>query len=347
MAVRLIAAILIAGATPALAQTKPGPLVTDPAKPFMHENSGITLPATLIGLPRGEGQEYVKPQLDVSFRYLPADNTEEISVYIYRVTSGAPALWFDVSSRSIEQRQSFGRKTRFEMPVVFTPPGQATASGLKAAWTLSDAPYRSTAIAIVPVGEWLVKLRYSSTTLETASLVRRLDEAIAELGWPSVMPVSPAASLIPDCSAPLKLDGTSKPVKADGGAAILDAMVASLGTKKDAKPMPAVPWCRDRQVATPAPMYRPLGTDDSYLAALSDSGRALWVRPSLAGVISKDAKPSWAVSIVLAGETINFQHRDRLPPPDQLGEILKEKPASRGSTWGKQRKIDIDSSQLK
>lgn len=348
MAVRLIAAILIAGAAPALAQTKPAPLTTKADKPFKHDNSGITLPATLLGFPRNEGQEYVKPQLDVAFRYFPADSSEEVSVYIYRVTSGTPSLWFNVSSDSIEQRASFGRKTRFEMPLTFTPPGQSTASGLKAAWTLSDAPYRSTALAIVPVGEWLVKIRYSATALETASLARRLDEVIAAIGWPGKIKAAPAAAAIADCTKPLKLNGTSNPVEADGASALIDAMMAAnvRDKKEEAKAALApVAWCRDRAVKAPASIYRPADSEDSYLLAFTDSGQAVWTRPSLSGLLGK-GKESWAVSIVLPGETINYPGRDRLPEPAELSKIIDGQITSRVTTWGKST-LTLDSGSFK
>ena len=355
MAVRLIAAILIAGAAPAFAQTKPAPLTTEADKPFKHENSGITLPVTLLGFPRKEGQEYVKPQLDVAFRYFPADSSEEVSVYIYRVNTGVPALWFDVSSSSVEQRASFGRKTRFEMPLTFTPPGQATASGLKAAWTLSDAPYRSTALAMVPVGEWLVKIRYSATTLETASLARRLEDVIAAIGWPGKIKPSPAAAAIADCTSPLKLNGTSKPVKPDGASALMDAlMVAAVRDKKgkeEAKEAAPVAWCRDRAVKAPAPVYRPAESDNSYLLAFTDSGQAVWTQPSPStlfgiGKDGKDGKESWSVSVVLPGETINYLGRDRLPEPAEIGKIIGGQVTSRVSTWGKST-LTLDSATFK
>lgn len=350
MAVRLIAvAMLIAVSAPAFAQTKPTPLAHDADKPFTHVNSGITLPATLIGLPRASGSEYVKPQLDLAFRYFPPDNREEVSVYIYRVTSGSPSLWFDVSSGSIEQRQSFGRKTRFDMPVAFTPPGQTSASGLKRAWTLSDGPLRSTALAIVPVGEWLVKIRYSSTALEAASLARRLDEAIAAVGWPDGIKPAPAAGAIADCTTPLALKGKSKPVKADGASALLDAMTAAAASdksiKRKAEEAPPAQWCRDRAVESPAAVYRTVGSDDSYLLAFTDSGQAVWARPSLSGLLA-GRKASWAVSIVLAGETINYGGRDRLPLPTELQAIIGGKPSSRVTTWGKSA-VTLDSGAFK
>lgn len=349
MSVRLPAAVAaLVLSIPAIAQTAPPILPADANKPFRHANSGLTFPVALIGLPRSDGHEYVKPELDVAFRYVAPDGAEELTVYAYRATAGSPAIWFDAAIRSIEQRQAFGRKTRIERPIGFAPPGQSVASGFKAAWTLSNGPLRSTALAIVPMGEWLVKLRYSSRAYEGASLMTRLDAAILELGWPTV-PAASAAEPITECSTPLKLGGVSKPVKTDGAAALIDAMMAldrEKVVKPDAPKAAPVSWCRDSTVVAPVPIYRPNGTSDAYLGSLSDSGQAVWVRPSLAGLIPKN-KPSWVVSIVRAGETINYPGRDRLPPPTQLGEILKGAAATRVATWGDERGITIDSNQLK
>lgn len=344
MIVRMLAYGAIAAcAVPASAQNSPPPLETPAGKPFLHANSGITLPAQLIDLPRTGAREYEKPQLDVLFTYKDQADEEEVSVYIYRVTTGAPAVWFEQAVRPISDRPAFRRITEVDLPVTFALPGQSVPSGMRAAWTVSDSAVRSTALAIVPVGEWLVKFRYSSTTHEAASLVRRLDAMIAGIGWPSIIAVAPAAARVEECTTPLRLNGASKPVRQEGAATLGDALIASLTGKSDRKP---VAWCRDRTVASPVPVYRPAGTDDSYLATLSDSGRAVWVRPGMSGLISSDRKPNWAVSIVLAGETINYGARDRLPPPVQLNEILKGKAASRVTTWGKSE-IKIDTSQMK
>ena len=342
--VRMFAcAALIACATPAVAQKNPPPLKTPAGKPFLHANSGITLPAQLADLPRTGAREYEKPQLDVLFTYKDKADDEELSVYIYRVTTGAPAVWFEQAVRPISERPAFRRMTEMDLPVSFALPGQSVASGMRAAWTVSDSSIRSTALAIVPVGDWLVKFRYSSVTREAASLVRRLDAMIAGIGWPAAIANAPAATRVEDCATQLKLDGKSSPVQQEGASALGDALVLSLTDKPDRKP---VAWCRDRTVESPVPVYRPAGTTDSYLATLSDSGRAVWVRPGASGLVASDRKPSWAVSIVLAGETINYGGRDRLPPPAQLSEILKGNATSRVTTWGKSE-IRIDPSQMK
>lgn len=343
MAVRLITALLILGATPAFAQRKPVPLAAEAGKPFRHANSGITLPQQLADLQRTAANDYIPPQLDLLFTYADAENREELSVYIYRVTSGVPAIWFEQAVRPISNRPAFRRTTEAELPVAFQLPGQSAVNGMRAAWTVSDSRIRSTALAMVPVGEWLVKFRYSSTRHEVASLMRRLDAMIAEIGWPAGIGAVAATQRIEDCSTSLKLDGPSKPARPDGDGGLGDALSSTLESTFGQK---SAQWCRDRTVESALPVYRPVNSDDAYLAALSDSGRAVWVRPSLAGLKSNDRKPGWAVSIVLAGEEIQYQSRDRLPPPAQLKEILDGEPISSMVTWG-ERKLTIFTSQAK
>ena len=49
---------------------------------------------------------------------------------------------------------------------------------------------------------------------------------------------------------------------------------------------------------------------------------------------------------MLAGTTINYDNRDRLPPPAELDAILEGRETSRIKTWG-QREIRIPPSQTK
>jgi hypothetical protein len=348
MIIRLLALASLACATPVSAQNGPAPLDLPAEKPFLHANSGIALPASLLDLSRAGASEYAKPQLDVMFTYKDTPLSEELSVYIYRAPMGSPAIWFDRATEVISLRPAFRRLTDIDQSPTFTPPGQQSPSGMKAAWTVSGSAVRSTALAIVPMGKWLVKFRYSSTTREAASLLRRLDEAIAALGWPAAIPPAPAAVLMNDCAAPLALDGRSKPVKEKGAGVAAEAFALTLEAKLKAidKRNEPVEWCRDRTVQSTLPIYRPQGSTNSYLASLSDSGHGVWVRPGFGGLSAPDRKPRWSVSIVLAGEALNDNPRDRLPPPSELKDILKGAPASRVTTWGEDQTISIDSSQI-
>lgn len=351
-----IAACLLLASPAALPQDKPAAVSARAGAPYKHPHSGFAFPATLIDLPRGTGSEYVRPQLDLSFNYRAPDESEEVSVYLYRVKSGAVPVWFDVARQSIEQREAYGRKTPFGTPTPFIPPGQANASAMRMGWTLTDAPFRSTTLTLIPMGEWLVKIRHTATQIEVASLMRRTEAVVAALGWPRKIDAAPDAAPVMDCTDALDLSGESQPVdqKESGAGMLIDAIIAQMagstpkkGKKGDAEQGSPVTWCADRTAKSPTPIYRPDGARDSYLMAASDSGLAIWVHPSASGLLlDKDGPKSWAIGIVRAGDTINYAPRDRLPPPTQIRAILDGGGASRVSTWGKGN-IEIDAGAMK
>ena len=250
-------------------------------------------------------------------------------------------------------------------PIPFTPPGQSTASGLIASYRPMRGPYRSTAIAFFPLGpDWYVELRYSSTTIEAEAIDARLRSAIAGLGWPRKIAPEPAAELIADCTAPLALNGPAKAVKGDNAmtSSLFAGLLASVGhdtAKKTRDAPPAAPfiWCRDT-ATYPAlaahGVYRPRDSDDQYLIALDDAGRGIWVSPDpitalLAKAEGKEGSPAvWALTSNDVAVTTSYAGRDRLPPPDQAFAIVTSEPyASRTTTWGKKRNVQVNSDSLK
>lgn len=81
--------------------------------------------------------------------------------------------------------------------------------------------------------------------------------------------------------------------------------------------------------------------------AASDAGLSIWVRPGLSGLLDKEnGARTRAVSVVRAGDTINYALRDRPPLPTEIGTILDGNATSRVSTWGKAT-INIDAGRLK
>ncbi|MCA1198828.1 hypothetical protein K9B35_12700 [Sphingomonas sp. R647] len=352
MFVRLALPIMLL-TSPALAQQEPAPIAAREGSAYKHKHSGFNFPPTLIGLKRVQGREVVAPQLDLFFNYRAADDSEEISVYVYRMTSGSVPLWFDVSRTVVETRKETGSKTAWGTPTAFAPPGQASASALQLGWTITGSDLRSTTLTLIPMGDWLVKIRHSSVAHEVASLQRRTSEAVAALGWPKRIAAAPAAAAIADCTDTLALSGDAKPVAANGANALVEAVLAQMAgnpasRKKaaDAAAAPPVQWCADRSIVNQAGLYRPQGTRDRYLAPLSDSGIAVWTQPSAASaMLAEKDSPSWSVSLLTAGKTYNFAGRDRLPLPSQVDAILKERPATSAATWG-DRQISVDSGAM-
>lgn len=350
MIVRLALSTMLL-ASPALARQEPTPIAAREGQAYKHKHSGFSFPPTLIGLKRVQGREVVAPQLDLMFNYRAADDSEEVSVYVYRLTTGSVPLWFDVSRRVVETRKETGIKTAWGAPTAFTPPGQANASALQLGWTITGSDLRSTSLTLIPMGDWLVKIRHSSAAREVASLQRRTNEIVAALDWPKRIAAAPDAAAIPDCAESLALSGEAKPVANNGANTLIEAMLAQMTGNPDSRKKPRdatsatpITWCADR--AAQGGLYRPTGTRDRYLQSLSDSGIALWTQPSAASTLMADKDdPTWSVSLFTAGRTFNFAARDRLPLPGQADAILKERPTSSAATWG-DRQISIDADAM-
>ncbi|MFV0623870.1 hypothetical protein ACBY01_07660 [Sphingomonas sp. ac-8] len=325
-------------------------------KPYPLKHSKLRFPATLAGAPRIKVQTIGDDLLDVFATYESPDRKQLISVYVTRQVAGAVPVWFDRARWSIEHRPDvYGTPVRAVGAPSFVPPRQQTPSGLIATYTLNKPPYRSTGVAILPFGAWLVKLRYSSETLEAASLATAMRETLAELDWPRSIPAAPAATPVAECTTPLALSGDAKPAPADGAAVLLGAMLANMAAapakKSKAKQVSPPPvWCRDTTVLPAGGVYRPDGSTDRYLIALSDAGRGIFVAPDAAAALLADdsaATPSWSVTLEDMATSSQFAPQDRLPPPTQvLDEIVRADPVSSVTTWGGKQQIHIDSDAL-
>jgi hypothetical protein len=337
------AAMLCSGAAQAQ-----GPRTVDlPANSgFKHRYSKIRLPPALAGLPRTRAVEFEADQLDTASEYATGDVGEAYTVYIFRDVAGGLPVWFDRARWMIEHRDALGTAT-LHSAGRFAPPGRAEASGLVATYALAGTGYRSTGVALVPVGEWLIKLRASSRTLSPAELDSRMKAALAEIGWPKKMEPAPAAEPVAACATVLPLSGEAKPAQGeDGGAEVLMealiGMAATVAPPKQAMPRPKPRWCRDSTQLANAGVYRADEQKDGYLLALADSGRGVGVGRSAGRFLDdlEDSKPPrperYQVQLILLSQTLTSGLLDRLPAPAQALAIANEgRFASSFGTWGK------------
>lgn len=330
---------------------------------YRHKPSGLTLPLTLDGLPRVRAQAFSPDQLDEAINFATRNLSEDLTVFVFRNVSGSVPVWFDRSASAAEQRDIYGGLAPVRPAAGFIPPGQANASGLIVSYGVGKGPYRSTALAYVPLGpDWYVVFRYSSATLDGETIDSRLRGAIAVVGWPKTIEAQPGVAPIGDCPTPLALSGEAKPIKrsdAITGSLLFGALMASADEKeqreidKDDPPPPPVVWCRDTGHYAGLErdgVYRPIGTNDRYLIAYQDAGRGLMVQPdTLAVLIDKGTgRPSWSITEYDIASASSFTPRDRLPAPDQAQTIVTtEGYASKAATWGKNRNIQINSNVLK
>lgn len=318
--------------------------------PFTHKHSGLKLPPTLQGMPMFAIREVAADQLDIFFNYEISGKNELISVYVYRQTAGGVPVWFDRARFAIENRPDVYGDVAATPVSVFAPPGQTNTSGLAIAYRVGKGPFRSTGLALLPMGDWLVKVRYSSASLDPDALAARLRALLGELTWPDAVPNGIAALPVQPCATPLALTGQARELKPDGAAVTADAIMSVPiipDPKNPAATKPAPPpasWCLDSTRTRIGAVYRPGGDTASYLLTINDAGRGLFVRPALS---LKDEKPAWTIQLIETARTINFLRHDRLPPPDQSISIAEAgRYGSVVSTFG-DSSISINSEYLK
>lgn len=355
------AAFVIACAGGAAAQ-QPRAIEVKAGEAFRHAHSGLQFPARVAGLDRRRVLELEQEQLDVIADYGTIEQGEVFTFYVFRNVSGDVPVWFDRARWMIEHRDVLGKAEASEA-AAFVPPGRREAAGLAATYTLMGKDFRSTGVAVLPLGEWYVKLRASSKTRSPADLLAAMKAALAELRWPDQLPAAPAAVPVQACAGALATAGEAKLVAA-GGKSGTDALMSSIlggaliATVKDKSQPQARPvlWCRDAFQTMQAGAYRADNGTDSYLLAVADAGRAISAAPDPAGVLEALAdqsrakkKPSYVVHFELLSQTLMSPPYDRLPPPEQAIAIIREgKFASAVPTWGKQKgNININSSVVK
>ncbi|SES18562.1 hypothetical protein [Sphingobium sp. YR768] len=346
-------AIALAASTaslPALAQpAAPTAISAKVGKPWLHKATGIALPATIDGFARGEILDLSNgPQLDVSIAYDDPIGRTHVNIYIYHAADPSTALWFDVAATMIATNDKFGMITPHSGPIPFTINGANVAAGLRQSFAVTQIG-RSSGVALIGLGEWVVKLRMTSPVYDSAQLDGAMDRMMQQVGWPKKLPPLGTATPLPPCAQPRSFGPPAEKAKQDDAAMLLGAMMGSLVTdnsrktreKGEAPSAPALCVLPDR-IGGRLPIYQREGENAGYVIPLGDSGILLDVsQDSLAGLLTpekdKDASPApWSVTVKRLDRWLQYPSYATLPPPSQAIDIFqKEKPLSSTSIYGK------------
>lgn len=340
----LVALGVLLAASPAAAQTRPA--IEMPAgRDFRHAHSDVRLPAELAGMTRGQASENGTDQLDVIVQYALPDRSEFATVYLTRVQIGSMPLWFDRAVSSIAIAYPRDTPLMAGSPEAFALPGQSVASAMAASFTFGGTgEYRTTALMLAPVGEWMVKIRLTSKRTDAAATLARVRELAGALRWPRRIDGLVAASPIADCTARLAVDPAARAIEESAEARMQRMILAgalSQAAGEARSPATPVAWCRHASSDPAIALYGIQGSADGYLVALSDSGIALRVDASAgdlqAMLAEKDAPAPakrWSASVFTQGQIFFLSSYAALPTPAIAVETLKTRPIGSVSTWG-------------
>jgi hypothetical protein len=212
---------------------------------WTHKDSGIAIADTVGGMARGAERDLTNGEkADVYVQY--GTDAEPVTVYVYRSSHPNPALWFDRTRAAMISRLSGVDAARPPRPI--TLGGSPTANGLRQDFTLAnDGPWTATSVALAQAGEWMVKVRVTSQTLDQAGVAAKMEAMLGALRF--ARPVTAALPLVVPAACPAALAATGRPdakqarVAAGsvyGAVAIVDARQGGNGLAGE----PAK-WCRD------------------------------------------------------------------------------------------------------
>jgi len=316
--IRVLTLVLsLTAGSQAAAQPRPRALDVPAANSWQHAQTRMILPPEAAGLTRREIGDLGEGEMDVVAQYDGPDGVIA-TVYLFRTATPDVSLWFDRAMAMIALRPEYGLAgVALPAPTSFTRPGARVASGLRVALDVPGGQWRSTALALAPLGDHLLKIRFSSTRLDRAALDERLTPFVEALRWPPPPENERAGAVIQPCAEPLRLRN-ARVLRAEMSDTLMDAIMA-VPIEGVSEQLPPV-YCREPGATVQYGVYRPDGSRSAYLIALNDAGIAL----SLAEAVNLSALLGEGggrrrISMMLLGRemTSMLPSFNRLPPPAQ------------------------------
>jgi hypothetical protein len=314
---------------------------------WKHAATGIILNPVMAGLSRSEMAVSAPMELDIQAQYRVSNGETFATVFIFRPAAGDLALWFDRSTAMITASDRWTIESTLGSGAVALPASDVPGA-LQAVYATGGGTFRSTAVMLVPMGDWIAKIRMSSDSLGAPELKDKLDEFVRQISWPELTRTAGAVSPVAQCSSALSFGKSAKPIRASRdnamGNALLGAVLSMTAAKKKADADASAPiWCRDSVVGSHG-VYRSSDDDTKgYLLAFGDAGRAASVQPAH-GLLdtSQTRRKSFAVTAFQIDRIFHYPDYDRLVPPQQLLEIIeKASPVSSVSTVGDNNTITL------
>lgn len=336
MRIAPIIATLLLAASPTLARDLPVPA----DKGWQHAASGIILTAKLAGLPRTALSDSGDDERDVTAEFVNADKSTVATIYIFHPGTMSVPMWFDRAQTELELKAVYGGVTPTSATPAAFAPGRATvASGLRATYKTARGPYRATALAVAPVGEWLVAVRLSSMRLDPVTIDPALTDILTAIRWPASPGSPPAAVPVAPCADPLHFT-KAKLTRPDMMQALLGSLTAGIEKQSPGAPQQ---WCRDATKPTKIyGVYRVTDSSDGYTLAIADSGRTVDVYKAFS-LPDQPSTGGYAVSFRdLDGSIATYPSFATLPQPDQVAAlVLRGPPAARTTLQGGKTNVTI------
>ncbi|WP_315762350.1 hypothetical protein [Sphingomonas sp. Y38-1Y] len=313
----IIAALAMA-ATPAAARD-----LTVPAdKGWQHAQTGMVVMPQVAGFQRTKLSDSTETEHDVTAQFGEDADGTFATFYLFHPAVPDVALWFDRAQVALDGgKTGRGASPATADPVAFAV-GGGTPNALRQVYSIPGGALRSTAVALIPVGDWIVKLRMSSRTLTADRMDAKLMALVSGLRWPKTTEATGTPiALVRPCTAPLAY-GKAKVVKPDGAAMLLSLMLPGIAAKEGkVEKGPPATWCREGEPLGDYGVYRANADANRYTIAMADAGRAIHVSPPAIAI--GNGKPAISVTTEDVDGTIaTYPSFSALPQPAQVWKLV-------------------------
>jgi len=285
------------------------------AEGWRHAPSGIAIAELPDGFHVGAESDGRRDGSDVVLQL--GDANDAVTLYVYRSAFPNPALWFERTR--LAMRVNVGAPVDNVAPRSFTLGNASAPNGLREEIAIPPGNrFRSTAVAMAQNGEWMIKLRITSTTLDLAGITARMDGLLAAIGLPAGAP-APLPLVVPaPCPEANAMRGRQRPQSMENA---LLGVLAILEAHNDARGLSGLAaepanWCREtsRFPAEQVAVYR-RRDGKVWTALLGDAGLAvsayMSADPQLPGAMTYAANPS------VTGLALVY---DAMPAPNEAVE---------------------------
>ena len=261
-------------AAPAAAQDRTAALAEDSTR-WVHPGSGASFPRSIAAQRLISSQDLSSPYDGVVEYSGEGTAVESTTVYIFRAAIPDARLWFEralpIVARSIPL-------DIFEVgpDESFTAFGAAAPNGLQRIYTTTrQGPFRTTSIAVAQAGEWLVKFRVSSASLDRAGVAARIAALAGAIRFPSSAALSPLSAPIADCQAPAAA-AQGRPAPVDEEAVAMGVAAGLSLMAQIRRPLASDGWCRDPGApAAFGTLVRRGNGDGAWMILIGDAGKAV------------------------------------------------------------------------
>ncbi|MGB7372423.1 hypothetical protein [Erythrobacter sp.] len=168
----------------------------------MHEPSGVILPSNVDDMQIAPRKIGIYGEFARAYDF--ANEADRIEIYVFRATYPNASVWFPMAKRRALGLLEAGQPTPFNEPTIVATGSEAPNTIRQTYWFSKH--YKSSAIATVSLGDWIVFVMTTSKVLEPAQQQARMDTILAQVASRGGPSPSPPITVIEQCAQSTMMD---------------------------------------------------------------------------------------------------------------------------------------------